>query len=132
MDDNLKIRVLMTYFGHWGNEQNDIRKAIHGAKKFQKILNNNGFLLNTQCRTYLKRHNRRFQYELMDILLNECGGGFRPNDMMPEPWDRTEVLVGRFLPFIEQHDIYDTYYDIFDHHFTSDNALSVDAIIALL
>lgn len=35
MDDNTKIQVLMLYYKHWGNEQNKIRKTIHGLKQLR-------------------------------------------------------------------------------------------------
>lgn len=38
MDDNTKIKALMIYCHHWGNEQTRIRKAIHGIEKTNEII----------------------------------------------------------------------------------------------
>jgi hypothetical protein len=38
MNDETKIRALMTYFHHWGNEQNRIRKSVLGAKETEEII----------------------------------------------------------------------------------------------
>lgn len=132
MDDQLKIRALMTYYEHWGNEQNKALKALDGARRFRKLFEKNRFLFSATCRSYLRRHNRHFCYDLLDVLLNECGGGFKPNDTFPDDWDTTAMLMVRRLKFIDNHNYKSiNFYDAIDPHFTAKDALNVDAIIAL-
>lgn len=41
MNDELKIQALMIYFHHWGKEQTQIRKTIHGIHKTVSLLKQN-------------------------------------------------------------------------------------------
>ena len=38
MNDNLKIKVLMIYYHHWGKEQTRARKVIHGIQKTNQVI----------------------------------------------------------------------------------------------
>lgn len=38
MNDETKIKVLMIYYEHWGNEQNQLRKTIHGFNQLQEYI----------------------------------------------------------------------------------------------
>lgn len=117
MDDSIKIQALMVYYKHWGIEQNNIRKTLDGAQQFQKIYNENEFMLRMSCRSYLKRHRRRTLYHIIDILLKQYGGGFQPMDMLkPKCANRIELLMANSNI----------------DGFNETNALSVDAIISLM
>ena len=131
MDDNLKIQVLMIYYKHWGNEQNKIRKTLDGVQQFQEIYQEHGFMMRMYCRSYLKRHKRRTWYHMMDLLMGQCGGGFQPIDMLPGTTDRVGLLMKHTLTqsrFVES----DTYFNLLGIGFTETQALSVDAIVALM
>lgn len=130
MDDNLKIQALMIYYNHWGNDQNKIRKTLDGVKKFQDLYNENGFIMRMSCRSYLKRHKRRTVYHLINVLIGwRCG--FEPVEMLPESKDRVGMLLMRTLekfPLVGN----DAYWNIVGVGFSEADALSVDAIIALI
>ena len=130
MDDHLKIRSLMIYYQHWGNEQNKIRKTLDGVDKFQKIYDEHGFMMRMSCRSYLKRHKRRTLHHITDLLMGGCGGGFQPIDLLPDTYDRVKGLRKHTL---HEHRIG---ISIFHWHslgssFSETDALSVDAIITL-
>ena len=131
MDDHLKIQVLMIYYKHWGNEQNEIRKMMDGVQQFQKIYDEHGFMMRMSCRSYLKRHKRRTMYHMIDLLLGRCGGGFQPMEMLPESKDRIGMLMNHTL---KQSKIVgdDTYWNMLGIDFSETEALSVEAIVALM
>lgn len=114
MDNQLKIQALMIYYQHWGIEQNKIRKTLDGIEKFDKFYDENGFMMRMSCRSYLKRHKRRTWYHIAHLLLEKCGGGFQPIDLLPETYSRVRKL-GKHLPL--------------DTSFNETDALSVDAIV---
>jgi hypothetical protein len=99
MDDQTKIQVLMVYYQHWGNEQNKIRKTMNGVQKFQQFYNENEFMMRMSCRSYLKRHKRRTWYHIIGLLLKDCGGGFQPIEMLPEPKENVVSSVDAILAF---------------------------------
>lgn len=130
MNDDLKIKTLMMYYQHWGGEQNKIRKKLDGARQFQKLYEEHGFMMRMSCRSYLKRHTRRTIYHLLDILLTDLGCRFVPIEMLPESNNTRIVMLEQHIygtfPFMRD----ETYLNLMNCHET--DALSVDAIVALM
>lgn len=131
MDDHLKITALMIYYKHWGNEQNKIRKSLEGVRQFQELYEEYGFTMRMSCRSYLKRHQRRTLYCILNILMTNLGGGFQPIDMLPDHNNRTRGLMIHLLRD-SKIVVDDTYLNLMGFGFTEMDALSVDAIIALV
>lgn len=131
MDDNLKIQTLMIYYKHWGNEQNQIRKILDGVEQFHQIYQQHGFMIRMSCRSYMKRHKRRTLYHIMQILMGKCGGAFQPIDMLPETKDRVDMLI---MHTFNQSRIVEvnTYLNLLGVGFSQMEALSVNAIVALM
>lgn len=80
--DDIKIRGLMVYYHHWGNEQNKKRKVIQGLKKITNpILEYTDFALEMVEDRYdnednivevLSFHEHRDNLKNDPSLLNEC------------------------------------------------------------
>lgn len=130
MNDATKIRVLMIYYQHWGLDEIQARKVVHGVQ--QTIA-----LLEKQVKTY----NDMFFYpsihfgwsEMANALLHNCGGCI---DRMPEydDYDENEILFDRKV-MLENHlhiTNYRTCDILYEDGFGYQEILSVDAIVALL
>lgn len=143
MDDTLKIKVLMIYYDHWGKDEINARKVVYGINKTKELLSGqyavNGRTLEDGLRRiFLYLCNEETYYlwiEFVDVLLQDYGGCFdydKDGEYYYEGdfiFDRKMLLEdhleGLFCSETEFYDI------LYDHHFSANDILSVDAIVAL-
>lgn len=142
MDDCMKIKVLMIYYDHWGAQEIRARKAVDGINKTISLLKDR---FQTEEHSLEHGMKRFFHYmcddeahfvctEFVDIFLEDCGGCFEPiwtGD--PYDYDEEEMIFDRKI-LLEDHlnIVNDETADIiYDQDFGHDDALSVEAIVAL-
>ena len=141
MEDVLKIKVLMIYYDHWGKDEIQARKVVHGLEKTCSLLSQH---FQTKDRTTEDALKRMFHYlcnedvvflwtDFVDIFLQDLGGCFESLSM-DDPYDEEEMLFDRKI-MLEDHlqIVNDETADLlYDDDFGYREALSVDAIVALL
>ena len=141
MDDSLKIKVLMIYYDHWGKEEIKARKVVHGMNKTLSLLMER---FQSEDRTLNDGLKRMFNYlcnedivflwtDFVDIFLQDVGGCF--DALCPDdPYDDDEMLFDRKIMLEDHLNITndETADIIYDNDFGYQEALSVDAIVALL
>lgn len=139
MDDATKLQVLMIYYHHWGREEIQARKTVHGVHLTMKLLKER---FQTEEHTMKDGLRRMFYYlcnedlsflwsEFVEIFLQDhCVEPFDSNDL----YDQDEMLFDRKIHLEDTLNITneETAELIYDNDFTYRHVLSVDAIVALL
>lgn len=141
MNDLLKIKVLMIYYDHWGKDEIKARKTAHGINKTLSFLTER---FQTEDRTVYDGLKRMFNYlcnedllflwtDFIEIFLQDLGGSFE-SLYTDDPYDDDEMLFDRKIMLENHLNILndDTADIIYDNDFGYREALSVDAIVALL
>lgn len=143
MDDSIKIKVLMIYYDHWGKKEIRARKAVDGLNRTMFLLSerfhtddDTEYTLDTGLiRLFHYMSDDELPYlwtEFVDIFLADCGGCFEPV-LVGDPYDEEEMLFDRKIMLEDHLNITndETSDIIYDNDFGYEDALSVDAIVAL-
>ena len=153
MDDAMKLKVLMIYYDHWGKDEIKARKISYGIKETMDILKaryeityideedgedeEDKISLETRLRRYFYYLcNEDLHYlwtEFAEIFLSDCGGCIEPSNSLDDYYDNEDLLIDRKLMLEDNLNILneETADIIYDNDFGYEQALSVDAIVAL-
>lgn len=129
MDDNTKIRVLMIYYEHWGKEEIRAQKASRGMEETMRMLDQLDVEALLESFYHVcDRDDIHFLWtEFVHVFLQDCGGCLDPI-VGEDFFDPEELLFSRMVRLTHNLNLNLNWVDGFEY----DDALSVDAIVALL
>ena len=131
MDDNTKIRALMIYYDHWGKEELRAQKTLRGLEETMRMLDE--FDVQALMESFYdvcEQEDIHFLWtEISQLFLRNCGGCLDPI-MGDDFYDEQELLFTRNLRLMGNLNI--SFSELIEQEFEYQDALSVDAIVALL
>ena len=142
MDDQQKIKAIMVYYNHWGRDEINARKILHGLRLTTSLLVkeyvHSGMSLYESLTSlfynYSEEHVSNLCKDLIDLLLRDCGEFYNDDWMISdEIYSMDDHLFDRKCLFesnsgdLGKESSRFFYSDNFDYR----NVLSVESIVAL-